>query len=300
MKDLLSNIELFYNLIKTSTTELAPSPTFTTPNETTQADISSKASDALIKGGETLKAFLKNYGTDMSKSIPGRAFLYNFPEKPGSTCLFDNHIVHFNVTLIPVEKQERPEMKTNHDSTIKYIVKWLKTNAATTDIKNNPDAMKNVVLNLIGQKGAEGSKYNYNFGFIQVTKNDIPGRNWKGHVFVISDYNIKDGIKVPYIWPYLSFLSFEEGINHWLDFLSKRGFINAAKLTGIAFTEALQKGNYFAMPKKKVIDQATGKEKLIVDEEKAKEVRNRYYKNGEYLRQNKEIIKAINKYVYEF
>jgi len=294
MKDLLSKIELFYSLVKRAETGLAPSPTFTSDPQS----ISQKASEALAKGDVELKNFLKEYGTDMSKAFPGRAFIYNFTEKPGSTCLFDNHIVHFNSKLIPVEKEARPEMKTDFDSAVKFIVKWIKKDSATTDIANNPDAVKNLVINLLGQKSAEGSQYNYNFGFIQLTKNEIPGSDWKGHVFVIQDYNTRNGAKVSYIWPYVSFTNFEDGINYWLNFLKKRGFINAAKTTGEAFVESLQKGKYFDLPTKKIVDPNSGQTKIVVDEEKAKIVRDKYYKNSLRVTQDQRATKAIDKYVY--
>ncbi len=298
MDSLFKTIDIFYRLTCRADTALSPSPSSTTDISTMQTSDTADASAALSAGGQTLVDFMKKHGKDMSQAYPGRAYLYDFTGKPGSTCLLDNHIVHFSAKLIPVEKEKKAEMTTDYDQTVKYLTKWIKRDSATTDIADNPQAIENLIVNLLTQKEAEHSTYNYNFGFIQATDKAHADSNWEGHVFVIADYNTRNGVKVPYIWPYVSMTTFEKGINFWLDFLKARGFMNSAKMTGQAFVEALQKGRYFDLPMKDVVNQETGKKERVVDEMKAKEVRDRYYKNSLGLTQNKNITRAIQRYVY--
>jgi hypothetical protein len=309
MEYLLKTADLFYRLIRQALNDPDSPTTVSLLNPTEEKeDESEAAKKALAKGGQELVQFVRKHGIDMSKQIPKKVYMYDFPGKTGSTMIIGNHIYHYEAKLIPVERQEHPEMRSDVDSVVKYIVQWAKKDSSTSEL--SPEGLKRFVESLLTQWKAEGSRLNYNFGFIQAIPKFHTDSNWAGHVMIIGDSKTLNGQTSGFIFPYISIQTFEQGINFWLSYLKGRGFIESAKADARSFVNTLQKGQYFDLPMKDVpdIDPETGEQKIgkdgkpkmkrVVDEKKAEEVRERYYKNYETVSTDPAIKKAIQKYVF--
>jgi hypothetical protein len=70
--------------------------------------------------------------------------------------------------------------------------------------------------------------------------------------------------KIPYIWLYKGFLTLDDGVNYWLNYLKRRNFLSEAKQGAEAFVDALRRGRYAGSvldPNTKKVDEVATKAK---------------------------------------
>ena len=126
------------------------------------------------------------------------------------------------------------------------VLEIIATDDYFAPLRGNVPMTKNLILNLIGMKTAEGSSANYNIGNIQVGYGKLgqPNKYWR-RVFLMGDKTYSGGATIPYIELWRSYENLKDGVKDWIDLLKSRGMLAGALKTPLDFYTYLRTKGYF-------------------------------------------------------